>query len=350
MKSDADSALLHFETNNGNLKTKMTKIISSLAPMAGFTDSAFRRICAGFGARCCVSEMISAMAMVMNDRKTAELARIDEGEAPVILQIFGHDPEVMARAAGMLLDGAFKGSHYSSPPAGIDINMGCPVKKIVNSGDGSALMKDIDLARRIVSSVYGECAKRGVPLSVKLRLGWDSSSIAAPEFAVAAAAEGASRVTLHTRTREQMYAPSADPTRVSDVSSALESAGLRKNVILVGNGDIESYADAERYISLGCDEVAVGRASLGNPWLFRDLSSPGSFAPPSIGEIKALIIEFVTSVVSLKGESIGIRESRGRAAHFIKGIRGSAALRDKLNHCVTLSEFCAAVEGLNVDC
>lgn len=322
----------------------MNTISSSLAPMAGFTDSVFRRICARFGASYCVSEMISAMAMVMNDRKTAELARIDGGEAPVILQIFGHDPAVMARAAGMLLDGTFSGCSYAAPPAGIDINMGCPVKKIVTSGDGSALMKDIDLARRIISSVYGECAKRGVPLSVKFRLGWDSSSIAAPEFAAAAASEGASRITLHTRTREQMYAPSADPSRAADVSGALESAGLRKNVILVGNGDIASYADAERYISLGCDEVAIGRAALGNPWLFASLSSPGEFVPPSISEIKALIIEFVTSVAALKGESVGIRESRGRAAHFIKGIRGSAALRDRLNHCVTLNEFCSAVE------
>lgn len=327
-----------------------TPLTSSLAPMAGFTDSAFRKICARFGASYCVSEMISAMAMVMNDRKTAELARIDDDEAPVILQIFGHDPSVMAHATATLLDGKFSGCKYATSPAGIDINMGCPVKKIVTSGDGSALMKNIDLARRIISSVYAECAKRGIPLSVKFRLGWDSESIAAPEFAVAAASEGASRITLHTRTREQMYSPSADPSRIVDVVNALESAGLRKKVILVGNGDVCSCDDAEKYISFGCDEVAIGRAALGNPWLFSELSSPDAFISPTLEEIKSLIIEFVTSVVAMKGESVGIRESRGRAAHFIKGIRGSAALRDRLNKCVTLEEFCTAVEGLQGDC
>lgn len=310
--------------------------------MAGYTDAPFRRICSEMGADYVVSEMISAMAMVMGDKKTADLAKIHPGEAPVVLQIFGHDPAVMAKAADLLLTGNYPGCSYAAPPAGIDINMGCPVKKITSNGEGSALMKNIPLAREITAAVAETCAKHNVPLTVKHRLGWDDSSICAAEFAREMAAAGASKITLHTRTREQMYAPSADPEACIPVAEALAPL----NVPLSGNGDIESLADAQRYLACGCREVSVGRAALGNPWLFKQMKHPDTFTPPSLDEILALVARFVTELVQEKGEVVGIRESRGRAAYFIRGMRGSAKIRDQLNHCDTLRDFLTVLESL----
>ena len=319
-------------------------IISSLAPMAGYTDYPMRKIAAQFGASYVVSEMISAVAMCMNDRKTAVLAKIGESEAPVVLQIFGHDPAMMAEAARKLLTGDYAGCSYAAPPAGIDINMGCPVKKIVTSGDGSALMRTPDIARDVTAAVSDVCAKHGVPLSVKIRAGWDSDHINCAEFAAAMAEAGASKITVHCRTREQMYMPSADPAYAESVAQALKSAG--KPVVLVGNGDIESRADAERYLAIGCREIAVGRAALGNPWIFRELSDPEHFTPPTLDEIRELSISLVEAVVREHGEVVGVRESRSRAAYFIKGMRGAAGVRDRLNHAETLSEFVKILETI----
>ena len=315
--------------------------------MAGYTDISFRRICASFGADYVVSEMISAVAITMGDKKTATLAKIAEGEAPVVLQIFGHDPAVMAKAADMLLSGNYHGCSYVSPPAGIDINMGCPVKKIVTSGDGSALMKNPELAGRIIYAVKNVCASHGVPLSVKFRLGWDDDSINAADFAVNAAKNGADKITLHTRTREQMYAPSARPEYAADVIRALRNAGL--TTPLCGNGDIESPESAMRYISIGCEETAIGRAALGNPWIFSQLKSPETFTPPAADEIIDLILHFVEDTVREKGEVTGIRESRGRAAHFLKGMRGAAKVRDMLNHADTFREFEGILRNMEIE-
>lgn len=318
-----------------------------LAPMAGYTDASFRRICSDFGASYVVSEMISAMAMVMRDKKTAALAKIAPGEAPVVLQLFGHDPAVMAQAAEMLLSGSYHGCSYAAAPAGIDINMGCPVKKIVTSGDGSALMRSIPTASAITAAVKEVCVKHNVPLSVKFRAGWDESSINAPEFAVALAKSGADRLTVHCRTREQMYAPSARPEIAGAVVNALREAGLSTPV--TGNGDVDSPESAQRYIDLGCDEAAVGRSALGNPWLFRQLTAPDAYTPPTTDEIITLILTFVEDVVREKGEEVGIRESRGRAAHFLKGMRGSAKIRDALNHCGTYDQFAAVLTQLRTE-
>lgn len=320
------------------------KIPSSLAPMAGYTDYPMRKIAAQFGADYVVSEMISSVAMCMGDRKTAVLAKIGEGEAPVILQLFGHDPAMMAEAARKLLTGDYPGCSYAAPPAGIDINMGCPVKKIVTSGDGSALMRTPDTARAVVSAAAEVCHRYNVPLSVKIRAGWDGDSVNCAEFAAAMAEAGADKITLHCRTREQMYMPSADPTYAGTTVRAL--ADSAKNVPLVGNGDIETRADAERYLALGCREVAIGRAALGNPWIFRELSSPETFVPPTIEEIKELAISLVEAVVREHGEVVGVRESRSRAAYFIKGMRGAARVRERLNHAETLTEFVRTLETI----
>lgn len=320
------------------------KITSSLAPMAGYTDYPLRKIAADFGADYVVSEMISSVAMCMGDRKTAVLAKIGEGEAPVVLQLFGHDPVMMAEAARKLLSGDYPGCVYAAPPAGIDINMGCPVKKIVTSGDGSSLMRTPDIARAVTASTAEVCAKYGVPLSVKIRAGWDAGHINCAEFAAAMAEAGAEKITIHCRTREQMYMPSADPAHAASVADALRNIG--KPVVLVGNGDIETREDAERYLSCGCSEVAVGRAALGNPWIFRELSDPENFVPPTVDEIKTLAVSLVEAVVREHGETVGVRESRSRAAYFIKGMRGAARVRERLNHAETLSEFVSILETI----
>lgn len=310
----------------------------SLAPMAGFTDAAFRRICGSFGADYAVSEMISAAALTRYDRKTADLAKITAGEPPVVLQIFGREPETMARAADMLLSGDYPGCSYAAPPAGIDVNMGCPMKKIVSNGEGCALMLHPDRAAAIVSAVREVCERHGVPASVKIRLGWDAEI--APSFARRMAEAGAERITVHCRTREQMYAPSADPSAAARVAEAIRDT----DAILVGNGDVASPETAAVYLANGCREVAVGRAALGDPWLFRRLKHPEEDVRPTLEEIKSLVVSFVADVVRERGEMRGVRESRSRAAYFIKGMRGSAALRDRLNRAVTFDEFARAVE------
>lgn len=324
------------------------KYVSSLAPMAGYTDTTMRKIAGELGAGYAVSEMISAVALCMHDRKTGVLAKISEGEPPTVLQIFGHDPKIMAQAAELLLSGSFVGRDYASPPAGIDINMGCPVRKIVTSGDGSALMRTPELAFEIAKRTAEVCGRYGVPLSVKLRAGWDHDSVNCAELAVGLVRAGAARITLHCRTRDMMYMPSADPSYAASVADALREAGLREKVRLVGNGDIDSPEAARRYIDSGCDEVAVGRAALGNPWIFTQLSRPDEYTAPDVDTVKAMAIRLVRETVALRGETAGIRESRSRAAYFIKGMRGSARLRDSLNHAETLAEFVRILTELAV--
>lgn len=312
-----------------------------LAPMAGFTDSPFRRICASMGADLTVTEMISAAAVCFEDKKTFRLASIDEREGPCAVQIFGHDPFQMAEAAHRLLD-FYKDR---TRPCAVDINMGCPVKKIVSSGDGSALMKDPQLASSIVKSVRDVTDRYLIPLTVKIRAGWDKNSINAPYFAALLADSGAEMITVHGRTREQMYAPSSDNAVIRDVRNAVP-----QNIPVIGNGDINTAEDAVRMINeTGCDGVAIGRAALGNVWLFSEIKSSVSgrtFSAPSVEDRISVALQLVREVVSEKGELQGIRESRGRAAHFIKGLRGSSAVRDALNHAQTLNEFSEILQGL----
>lgn len=316
-----------------------------LAPMAGFTDASFRLLCRWLGAELTVTEMISAAALCFHDKKTARLARLPLDDSPAAVQLFGHDPEQMRRAAGMIASGEYEGACSAVPPAMIDLNMGCPVKKIVSSGDGSALMKDPLLASRIVKSVREVTDRYGVPLTVKIRAGWDKNSINAPSFAALMADSGASLITVHGRTREQMYAPSSDNGLIRRVREAVSEA-----VPVIGNGDITTADDALRMINeTGCNGVAVGRAALGNVWLFSEIkavSDGKSFTTPTVEDRIAVALQLVSEVVKENGELAGIRESRGRAAHFIRGLRGSSAVRDKLNHAETLSEFKDILNGL----
>jgi len=305
-----------------------------LAPMAGFTDIPFRRICSEMGAAGTTTEMISAAAVCFNDKKTFELAAITPDEGPCAVQIFGHDSSQMAAATERLLE-FYKDK---TPPSSVDINMGCPVKKIVSSGDGSALMKTPLLAAEIVKAVKTVTERYNIPLTVKIRAGWDRNSINAPYFASMMADSGADVITVHGRTREQMYSPSSDNSVIRAVRLAVP-----QNIPVIGNGDICCAADAVRMVDeTGCNCVAVGRAALGNVWLFREIcevSSGKEFSPPTVADRIALALRLTSETVAESGELQGIRESRGRAAHFIKGIRGSSAVRDALNHAESLSEF-----------
>lgn len=316
-----------------------------LAPMAGFTDSTFRLLCRRWGADAAVTEMISAKAMTFDDSKTKTLSALPKGDAPCAVQVFGHDVDSMASAAKMLSEGSFEGCLYEEHPAAIDINMGCPVKKIVTSGDGSALMKSPRLCAEIVGAVVRATEHTKIPVSVKIRAGWNADSKNAVEVAKACAAAGASAVCVHGRTREQMYVPGIDIDIIKAVRDALDSS-----VKVIGNGDIASPDDAIHMLEYtGCDGLMIGRAALGAPWLFGEIKAAmlgEGWSEPGIEEKITTARDFVREIVALKGEDTGIREARGRAAHFIKGMRGSAEIRDKLNRAQTLSEFDSALEEL----
>ena len=310
------------------------KIKAGLSPMAGFTDAPFRVICSEMGADYTVTEMVSAVAVCYGDKKTFALSGISPLEAPCAIQIFGHDPEMMAHAAEVLIEKA------EVAPCAIDVNMGCPVRKIVSSGDGSALMKTPPLAAQIVKKVKEVTEKHGLPLWVKIRAGWDKKSINAPYFASVVADAGADRITVHGRTRDMMYAPSSDNAVIRAVREAVPS-----HVEIVGNGDVASLEDAVRMINeTECDAVAIGRAALGDPWIFRALKGDGT--PPTKEERLDVALRLTRDVISVKGETSGVREARGRAAHFIRGMRGSGTVRDELNHAETYEEFKTIIDKL----
>ena len=314
-----------------------------LAPMAGDTDIPMRRLCRSLGADGAVTEMVSARAVCYGDEKTGALASVGEGEVTAV-QLFGHEPEVVARAADMILSGKLAGAAFLSPVAAIDINMGCPVKKIVTSGDGSALMRDEKTASAIVRETAKITREYGVPLTVKIRAGWDAEHVNAPEFAYALAEAGADAVTVHARTREQMYRPFADPEVIRRVKEAIPE------VPVIGNGDVTCAEGAfELMRSTGCDGVMIGREALGNPWVFEEIKCARegrSFSPPSGRERVETALALIRGVIELKGEYVGVREARGRAAHFIKGMRGAPEVRDRINHAETYTEIEKIMTGL----
>lgn len=324
------------------------KIPLILAPMAGFTDAPFRLLCRRFGADRTVTEMISAQAMVYKDQKTAVLAKIPEGDVHCAIQIFGHDPAVMGEAAAMLASGEYSGCTYAHPPRAIDINMGCPVRKIVTSGDGSALMQNPALCGQIVAAVHRAVQPYGLPVTVKIRAGWDSAHVNAVEVAAACAENGAVEIAVHGRTRNQMYAPSSDNRIIRAVRNALPDS-----VSVIGNGDIHSGDDACRMLEeTGCDGIMIGRESLGNPWIFsmvRAVLAGVLYTPPTEEEMRRTAMELIEAIVSDKGEERGVRESRGRAAHFIRGMRGSSRMREQINRAQTLDDLrnILKVEGTN---
>ncbi|MBQ3528063.1 MAG: tRNA dihydrouridine synthase DusB [Clostridia bacterium] len=307
----------------------------ALAPMAGFTDAPFRLMCYKNGCDIAVTEMISAKAMTYRDKKTGELARLPKGDSPTAIQLFGHEPHVMAAAARMIEECSFEGCDFSEKPVAIDINMGCPVKKIALSGDGSALMKDPRLACDIVYSIKNAVS---LPVTVKIRAGWDKRSKNAVDVALACTEGGASVVAVHARTREELYNPGIDMDIIARVRDALPP-----EVQVFGNGDVTDGKSAlEMAEKTGCDGIMIGREALGNPWIFDEIKAyfkGEEYLEKTKEERISAAVSLVSSIVEMKGEERGIREARGRAAHFIRGLRGSAEKRAALNSAKSLSEF-----------
>ena len=298
---------------------------AALAPMAGVADRAFREICVSYGASYVVSEMVSSKGLTMCDRKSKKLLALSEKERPAAAQIFGNDPEIMAQSARACLD-------YS--PEVIDINMGCPAPKIAGNGGGSALLKTPDLAEEIMKSVRSAV---DIPVTVKIRLGWDKDSINCIDMAQRAERAGMSAVTLHGRTRQQMYAPPVDLSMIAEVKKNI-------SIPLIGNGDITDGISAARMLEeTGCDYLMVGRGALGRPWVFSQINAylqNGIILPePPVSERMLVMIKHIKLICEYKGERVGIREARKHAAWYIKGIKGAAAYRQQVGALESIEQL-----------
>lgn len=314
-----------------------------LAPMAGFTDYSFRKICRNKGAEYTVSEMVSAKALcyeqiakknILSASKTAPLAAVRSEENPMAIQLFGSEPDIVAEAARMIESREYKTCISEASPVAIDINMGCPMHKIVGNGEGSALMKDPDLAARIVEATVK--ALKHTPVTVKIRAGWDDSSKNAPEMAKKLEAAGASLICVHGRTREQMYNPGIDINVIADVKKAVK-------IPVIGNGDIYSVNDAKSMLEItGCDGLMIGRGALGNPWLFAEIAAymkREEFCAPELQERLTVCLEHIALIRDNKGEHTAAAEIKKHAALYIKGIRGSASIRDRIMKTSSTSEI-----------
>lgn len=297
----------------------------ALAPMAGITDLPFRLICRRLGCGMTVSEMVSAKGLLYKNVKTTEMLRIDDGERPTAIQLFGSVPAELAEAARMV---------EASGADMIDFNMGCPVPKIVNNGEGSALMKNPQLAHDILAAMV-KAVK--IPVTVKFRAGWDDNNRNAVEIARAVEAAGVSAVAVHGRTRQQFYEGKADWSIIADVKQAV-------SVPVFGNGDIFTVADGLRMLEqTGCDGLMIGRGADGNPWLFTALAAAlrgeALPQPPSLKERLAQAAEHLEMLIAYKNEVVAVKEMRRHISAYLKGMPHAAEFRGRFHKVDTQQQF-----------
>ncbi len=301
-----------------------------LAPMAGITDKAMRTLVKPFSPGLMYTEMVSGKALSYNNKKTENMLDISEWEKPVAVQLFGHEPKILSEIA------------YKAEDAGadiIDINMGCPAPKIVNNGDGSAIMKTPSLAGEIIEAVVKSVS---VPVTVKIRKGWDEESVNAVEVAKIAEAAGASLITVHGRTRKEFYSGNADLEIIKMVKETV-------SIPVIGNGDVMDGRTAENMLKeTGCDGIMIGRAAQGNPWVFREIREyleNGKIIPkPDILERCEMMRKHIELICRYKGERIGIPEARKHMAWYVKGIRGGARVREEIFRAKTKEEMLEIIE------
>ena len=325
----------------------------ALAPLAGVSDRAFRRICRACGADFTVSEMVSAKALCYEQRShkqpqrdgkirsvSGHLASVMADELPMAVQIFGCDPDFMAEAARMLEANDYLGCIGEVPPSAIDINMGCPVRKVTGNGEGSALLKNPKLAGEIVRAVVGAVS---LPVTVKIRAGWDAESINAPEVAKIVEDAGASMICVHARTREQMYEPGVDRSVIAAVKQAV-------SVPVLGNGDIYTAADALSMMAeTGCDGVMIARGAMGNPWIFSEICAAlegRDFTMPTHAERFEVALTQVREMIEEKGERVGVAEAKKHLAWYCHGMEGAAAARGRLMQAETYDEMAAILREM----
>lgn len=308
----------------GNVQINRT---AALAPMAGVADRAYRLMCKKYGAAFVVSEMVSAKGICYSDRKTAELCTVTDEERPMAVQLFGNEPEFMSEAVKIVL---------GYRPDIIDINMGCPVPKVVGTGAGSALMKDIVLAAAVTEAAVK--AAGDTPVTVKIRSGWNSESINAPEMAKALESAGAAAIAVHGRTRDMFYSGSSDMSVIKAVKAAVK-------IPVIGNGDVTN-ADScvKMYEETGCGLVMIGRGSYGNPFIFREIAAKlkgEDYVPPTLEEKMQVMLEHIRLILLLSGkcEELAMHEARKHAAWYMNGYYGSAKFRGR---CYQLSSYSEA--------